>query len=203
MLCCTVAFGKTTCKAVGPHDYPEWFYWSRGNYPHVHKCWILHVLWLSKSYLGLSGSHRFSCVFNRSFLLVLVLVCLVSLVLVCILYCSTWTFEHMQLKLQWAFNYLKVAGPYHLWSMGSLWFCSTFVASSNRSLSGMLLSCFPENEFSSIRQSERKYMQLMLYITRNKNNKRNGRRKNRGQQQLVQVNEEKIVRFHRAWLLTI
>lgn len=109
----------------------------------------------------------------------------------------------MQLKLQWAFNYLKVAGPYHLWSMGSLWFCSTFVASSNRSLSGMLLSCFPENEFSSIRQSERKYMQLMLYITRNKNNKRNGRRKNRGQQQLVQVNEEKIVRFHRAWLLTI
>lgn len=66
----------------------------------------------------------------------------------------------------------------------------------------MLLSCFPENEFSSIRQSERKYMQLMLYITRNKN-KRNGRRKNRGQQQLVQVNEEKIVRFHCTWLLTI
>lgn len=66
----------------------------------------------------------------------------------------------------------------------------------------MLLSCFPENEFSSIRQSERKYTQLMLYITRNKN-KRNGRRKNRGQQQLVQVNEEKIVRFHCTWLLTI
>lgn len=64
----------------------------------------------------------------------------------------------------------------------------------------MLLSCFPENEFSSIRQSERKYMQLMLYITRKKN-KRNGRRKNRGQQQLV--NEEKIVRFHHSWLLTI
>lgn len=117
-----------------------------------------------------------------------------------LLYCSTWTFEHMQLKLQWAFNYLKIVWPYCLWSMGSLWFCSTFVASSNRSLSGMLLSCFPENEFSSIRQSERKYTQLMLYITRNKN-KRNGRRKNRGQQQLV--NEEKIVRFHHSWLLTI